>query len=234
MYTTIEEKTNAITTALFDGKVIRIFYDNITSVHIYETTKSTTAIGCVELDIRNDSALNEMIKSLRDLLGIGVCSNATHIAPHLRLRILDIDVANMQTISNVIRRYIKQTVIYDQPQEKPKEPEKKPKEPETPKTTTTIKEKGTHKMKDFSLTNLKDAVINKVTNLDKKTISILAIIALILLIVCRYNDLKDIAKGIKDKITKSKNFKAMKEDANAALDSLKKIIGIKKGANNES
>lgn len=227
MYTTIEEKTNAITTALFEGKVIRIFYDDITSIHIYDTTKSTTAIGRVELDIHNDSALNEMIKSLRDLFGIGVCSNATHIMPHLRLRILDIDVANMQTISSVIHRYIKQTVIYDQPG-------KKPKEPETPKPRTTIEKKGTHKMKDFSLTNLKDAVINKVTNLDKKTISILAIIALILLIVCRYNDLKDIAKGIKDKITKSKNFKAMKEDANAALDSLKKIIGIKKGANNES
>lgn len=227
MYTTIEEKTNAITTALFEGKIIRIFYDNILLINIYDTTKSTTAIGCVELDICNKSALDEMTKDLSKLFGIGVCSSATHIAPHLRLRILDMDVANMQIISNVIRHYIKQTVIYDQPQEKPKEPE-------TPKPTTTIKEKGTHKMKDFSLTNLKDAVINKVTNLDKKTISILAIIALILLIVCRYNDLKDIAKGIKDKITKSKNFKAMKEDANAALDSLKKIIGIKKGANNES
>ena len=234
MYTTIEEKTNAITTAVFDGKVIRIFYDDITLVHIYNHTKSTTAIGRVELDICNKSALDNMAKDLSNLFGIGVCSSATHIAPHLRLRILDMEAADMQAISNVIRRYIQQTVIYDQPQEKPKEPEKKPKEPETPKPRTTIEKKGTHKMKDFSLTNLKDAVINKVTNLDKKTISILAIIALILLIVCRYNDLKDIAKGIKDKITKSKNFKAMKEDANAALDSLKKIIGIKKGADNES
>lgn len=221
MYTTIEEKTNAITTALFEGKVIRIFYDDIRLIHIYENTKSTTAIGFVELDICNDSALNEMVESLRDLFGVGVCSNAAFIAPHLRLRILDASVtANMQVISSAIRHYIRQTVICE--------------EPETPKPSTTIKKKGTHKMKDFSLTNLKDAVINKVTNLDKKTISILAIIALILLIVCRYNDLKDIAKGIKDKITKSKNFKAMKEDANAALDSLKKIIGIKKGADNES
>lgn len=90
-------------------------------------------------------------------------------------------------------------------------------------------------VKDFSITNLKDALVNKITSLDKKTVTILAVIALLLLIVGKYQDIKDIAKGIKDKVTRSKNFKAMVEDANNALAGLKKIIGIKesKGDKNE-
>lgn len=96
------------------------------------------------------------------------------------------------------------------------------------------KEKGEKKVKDFSVTNLKDALVNKITSLDKKTITILAIIALLLLIVGKYQDIKDIAKGIKDKVTRSKNFKAMVTDANNALAGLKKVIGIKdKGTDNE-
>lgn len=94
--------------------------------------------------------------------------------------------------------------------------------------------KGEKKVKDFSLTNLKDALVDKVTSLDKKTITILAVIALLLLIVGKYQDIKDIAKGIKDKVTRSKNFKAMVADANSAVAGLKKIVGIKeKGTNNE-
>lgn len=94
--------------------------------------------------------------------------------------------------------------------------------------------KGEKKVKDFSLTNLKDALVDKVTSLDKKTITILAVIALLLLIVGKYQDIKDIAKGIKDKVTRSKNFKAMVADANNAVAGLKKIVGIKeKGTKDE-
>lgn len=83
------------------------------------------------------------------------------------------------------------------------------------------------KMEDFSLTNLKNALVNKITHLDKKTITILAIISLALLIVGKYQDIKDILIGIKDKVKRSKNFKAMVADGTAAVNSLKKILGIK-------
>lgn len=100
-----------------------------------------------------------------------------------------------------------------------------------------ITEVDTHKKKkgtemgslkeDFSLSNLKDAFINKVTHLDRKTVMILAIIALLLLIVGKYQTIKDILIGIKDKVKRSKNFKAMVEDGTNAINSLKKIVGVK-------
>ena len=83
------------------------------------------------------------------------------------------------------------------------------------------------RMNDFSLTNLKDALVNKITHLDKKTVTILALIALVLLVVGKYQDIKDILIGIKDKVKRSKNFKAMVADGTAAIDSLKKIVGVK-------
>lgn len=100
------------------------------------------------------------------------------------------------------------------------------------KSEKSIKEKK--KMNDFSLTNLKDAFINKITHLDRKTVMILAIIALILLIVGKYTTIKEIFVGIKDKIKRSKNFKAMVEDGTNAVNSLKKIVGVKSGDNNEN
>lgn len=88
--------------------------------------------------------------------------------------------------------------------------------------------KGEEKrMNSFSLANLKDALVNKITHLDKKTITILALIALVLLVVGKYQDIKDILVGIKDKVKRSKNFKAMVADGTAAIDSLKKIVGVK-------
>lgn len=106
--------------------------------------------------------------------------------------------------------------------------------PNTPviKSEKSIKEKK--KMNDFSLTNLKDALINKITHLDRKTVMILAIIALILLIAGKYTTIKEIFVGIKDKIKRSKNFKAMVEDGTNAVNSLKKIVGVKSGDNNEN
>lgn len=98
--------------------------------------------------------------------------------------------------------------------------------------STIAKGKDRH-MGDFSLTNLKDALVNKVTHLDRKTVMILAIIALILLIVGKYTTIKDILIGIKDKIKRSKNFKAMMEDGTNAVNSLKKIVGVK-GASDEA
>ena len=82
-------------------------------------------------------------------------------------------------------------------------------------------------MGNFSLSDLKDAVIDKVTHLDRKTVTILAILALLLLIVGKYQTIKDILIGIKDKVKRSKNFKAMVEDGTKAVNSLKKIVGIK-------
>lgn len=90
------------------------------------------------------------------------------------------------------------------------------------------------KMKDFSLTNLKDALVDKVTHLDRRTVMILAIIALVLLIVGKYTTIKDIAKGIKDKVKRSKNFKAMVEDGTNAINGLKKIVGVKSGDKDEA
>ena len=105
-----------------------------------------------------------------------------------------------------------------------------------PKTETKVVQriKETKQMNDFSLTNLKNAIIDKVTHLDKKTITLLGILILLLLIATRYNDIKDILNGIKNKIAKSENFKAMKSDAAHAVDGLKKIIGVKKGDNDEA
>lgn len=103
--------------------------------------------------------------------------------------------------------------------------------PDPHKVPTKVKEcnviKGEKRMNSFSLTNLKDALVNKITHLDKKTITILALIALVLLVVGKYQDIKDILIGIKDKVKRSKNFKAMVADSTAAIDSLKKIVGVK-------
>ena len=97
-----------------------------------------------------------------------------------------------------------------------------------------VKEK--RNMNDFSLGNLKDALVTKITSLDRKTVMILAILALLLLIAGKYQTIKDIAIGIKDKVKRSKNFKAMVEDGTNALNALKKLLGIKNngGSTNEA
>lgn len=88
-------------------------------------------------------------------------------------------------------------------------------------------EKKGNKMGDFSLSNLKDALVDKITHLDRKTVMILSIIALLLLIAGKYNTIKDILSGIKNKVKNSDNFKAMVTDGTNAINSLKKIVGIK-------
>lgn len=106
--------------------------------------------------------------------------------------------------------------------------------PVEPVNTGVVKKDKGEKMKDFSLSNLKDAVVDKVRCLDRKTITILALIALVLLVVGKYQTIKDILIGIKDKVKRSKNFKAMVEDGTNAINGLKKIIGIKEGAKDEA
>lgn len=108
---------------------------------------------------------------------------------------------------------------------------------EKPKEAAVINSKQNKeelKVNEFSLTNLKDALVSKITSLDKKTVTILAIIALVLLVVGKYQDIKDIIKGIVDKIKKSKNFKAMVEDGSNAVKNLKKIVGIKERKTDEN
>lgn len=106
--------------------------------------------------------------------------------------------------------------------------------PVEPVNTGVVKKDKGEKMKDFSLSNLKDAVVDKVRCLDRKTITILALIALVLLVVGKYQTIKDILIGIKDKVKRSKNFKAMVEDGTNAINGLKKIVGIKEGAKDEA
>lgn len=106
--------------------------------------------------------------------------------------------------------------------------------PVKPVNTGVVKKDKGEKMKDFSLSNLKDAVVDKVRCLDRKTITILALIALVLLVVGKYQTIKDILIGIKDKVKRSKNFKAMVEDGTNAINGLKKIVGIKEGAKDEA
>lgn len=88
-------------------------------------------------------------------------------------------------------------------------------------------EKKGNNMGDFSLSNLKDALVDKITHLDRKTVMILSIIALLLLIAGKYNTIKDILLGIKNKVKNSDNFKAMVTDGTNAINSLKKIVGVK-------
>lgn len=106
--------------------------------------------------------------------------------------------------------------------------------PEEAAVTNSKQNKEELKVNEFSLTNLKDALVSKITSLDKKTVTILAIIALALLVVGKYQDIKDIIKGIVDKIKKSKNFKAMVEDGSNAIKNLKKIVGIKERKTDEN
>lgn len=104
-----------------------------------------------------------------------------------------------------------------------------------PEPTTSVRkpascvatEKKGNKMGDFSLSNLKDALVDKITHLDRKTVMILSIIALLLLIAGKYNTIKDILAGIKNKVKNSDNFKAMVTDGTNAINSLKKIVGVK-------
>ena len=98
-------------------------------------------------------------------------------------------------------------------------------------TSNKCSNKGEKEVKDFSLGNLKDAVVDKVRCLDRRTVTILALIVLVLLVVGKYQTIKDILIGIKDKVTRSKNFKAMIEDGTNAINGLKKIVGIKEKAN---
>lgn len=106
--------------------------------------------------------------------------------------------------------------------------------PEEAAVTNSKQNKEELKVNEFSLTNLKDALVSKITSLDKKTVTILAIIALVLLVVGKYQDIKDIIKGIVDKVKKSKNFKAMVEDGSNAVKNLKKIVGIKERKTDEN
>lgn len=131
----------------------------------------------------------------------------------------------------LIRRRVKEDLLYSKGVFVPKDEQIKWTPVSTNKKVVekTNKEK---KMNDFSLTNLKNAIINKVTTLDKKTITIIGILILLLLIATRYQDIKDILIGIKDKIKRSKNFKAMMSDGEKAIDSLKKIVGVKSTGDN--
>ena len=131
----------------------------------------------------------------------------------------------------LIRRRVKEDLYYSKGVFVPKGEPIKCKLVSTNKKVV-VKENKEKKMNDFSLTNLKNAIINKVTTLDKKTITIIGILILLLLIATRYQDIKDILIGIKDKIKRSKNFKAMMSDGEKAIDSLKKIVGVKSTGDN--
>lgn len=211
-------------------------YDNIPNmVYFYRKFKSDGPYETKERYTKEIpySDISHLISGVRQVLteipGITYC-RCTQNEQCLRIRFLNEDdpVYKKIAILNQIMHNIKQ--------EKTENNIVKPDTRMSQTTPVSYKpERNKKKMESFSLSNLKDAVIDKVTHLDRKTVTILAIIALLLLIVGKYQTIKDILIGVKDKVKRSKNFKAMVEDGTNAINNLKKIVGIKdKGVTNEA
>lgn len=222
-----------------DVNVFKIFKSTPYVIYAYETHEEPkdgyvdkkTYSPLTRAEMNFDVFVTLISDSLKHNPKVKWC-NGTKGSDHLRLRFAD-ESWNLDTKRRIIRQLsddVMSKVEIFSSDKKEGIPCKT-----APATTNCVspkadKKKG-EKMGDFSLSNLKDAVIDKVTSLDRKTITILAIIALLLLIVGKYQTIKDILIGIKDKVKRSKNFKAMVEDGTNAINGLKKIVGIKdKGA----
>lgn len=131
----------------------------------------------------------------------------------------------LETASTSLEMLIAKAYELAYPSRDARTPEAEP-EKSKPAQYVATEKKGNN-MGDFSLSNLKDALVDKITHLDRKTVMILSIIALLLLIAGKYNTIKDILSGIKNKVKNSDNFKAMVTDGTNAINSLKKIVGVK-------
>lgn len=208
-------------TCLYDYPVIKVFKGTWDTVYMYEDTDGPYS---EKVKFTNEKLTDDIMEEVYDylsLLFIGIPQikfcRLSKKATGYRIR-ADVDCYAKTDCQQVIHDVL--TRIYSstdkEPQTLSKAPEKK----------RVYEKKGTQ-MGNFSLSDLKDAVIDKVTHLDRKTVTILAILALLLLIVGKYQTIKDILIGIKDKVKRSKNFKAMVEDGTKAVNSLKKIVGIK-------
>lgn len=208
-------------TCLYDYPVIKVFKGTWDTVYMYEDTDSSYS---EKVKFTNEKLTDDLMEEAYEylsLLFIGIPQikfcRLSKKATGYRIR-ADVDCYTKSDCQRVLSDML--TRIYSsmdkEPQTLSKAPEKK-----------CVHEKKGKQMGNFSLSDLKDAVIDKVTHLDRKTVTILAILALLLLIVGKYQTIKDILIGIKDKVKRSKNFKAMVEDGTKAVNSLKKIVGIK-------
>lgn len=206
-------------TCLYDYPVIKVFKGTWNTVYMYEDTDSSYS---EKVKFTNEKLTDDLMEEVYDYLSslfIGIPQikfcRLSKKATGYRIR-ADVDCYTKVDCMNTLNKVLGRIGIDKEPQTLSKAPEKK-----------CVHEKKGKQMGNFSLSDLKDAVIDKVTHLDRKTVTILAILALLLLIVGKYQTIKDILIGIKDKVKRSKNFKAMVEDGTKAVNSLKKIVGIK-------
>lgn len=235
----LKELISALEAGYSTRNYVMVIYDGLPNVAYFHNSYNYGKIGSYDrkrnltgrIDI--ESAYQWFKENLQDIPEIKVCRLSKDPSNKgLRLRFSDENIAshNTSALNRLERRVAKETY---NPCVEPVAKEECY-TPVRPASTGVVKEDKGEKMKDFSLSNLKDAVIDKVRCLDRKTITILALIALVLLVVGKYQTIKDILIGIKDKIKRSKNFKAMVEDGTNAINGLKKIVGIKEGAKDEA
>lgn len=210
-------------TCLYDYPVIKVFKGTWDTIYMYKDTDSSYS---EKVKFTNEKLTDDLMEEVYDYLSllftgipqIKFCRLSKKAAGY-RIR-ADVDCYAksecLGEISHVLSRVYDSIEVDENHKFIYTTPEKK-----------CVHEKKGKQMGNFSLSDLKDAVIDKVTHLDRKTVTILAILALLLLIVGKYQTIKDILIGIKDKVKRSKNFKAMVEDGTKAVNSLKKIVGIK-------
>lgn len=195
--------------------VFKVFYGTDDILYAYKD-KDSPFISKWFINLRDESLKEQAYQLIVANSGSDLkCARLSKKATGWRYRFPDNCISPTNAIDNVIAR-IKRLDTDNV----------KPVSMLTPVDVVNVQKERTN-MNDFSLTNLKNALVNKVTSLDKKTVTILSIIALVLLVFCKYKDIKDILNGIKDKIKSSDNFKEMVADGTSAVNSLKKIVGVK-------
>lgn len=202
--------------------VFKVFYGTDDTLYAYKD-KDSPFISKWIINLRGETLKEQAYQLIVANSGSDLkCARLSKKATGWRYRFPDNCISPTNAIDNVIARIKKQKTYWGQDTEYTQQPVSML----TPVDVVNVQRERTN-MNDFSLTNLKNALVNKVTSLDKKTVTILSIIALVLLVFCKYKDIKDILNGIKDKIKSSDNFKEMVADGTSAVNSLKKIVGVK-------
>lgn len=212
---------NAYNVTSGQARVFKVFYGTDDTLYAYED-KDSPYISRWAISLRGETLKEQAYQLIVANSGSDLkCARLSKKATGWRYRFPDGCISPTNAIDNVIAR-IQKLTYWGQDTDNVK----KQVSMLTPVDAVNVQRERTN-MNDFSLTNLKNALVNKVTSLDKKTVTILSIIALVLLVFCKYKDIKDILNGIKDKIKSSDNFKEMVADGTSAVNSLKKIVGVK-------
>lgn len=217
-------------------KVVKIFTGATCSVYGYEDKDSpyiTKIVGALAEDANKEAAYKAIVAASGSDLK---CARLSKNCTGWRYRFPDDCEGRLEALARVKQR-IKNTcagATYVRTETPKLTIEPVAPTPKWVDYETALVKKERKTMNDFSLTNLKNALVDKVTHLDKKTVTILSIIALVLLVFCKYKDIKDIFNGIKKKVVNSDNFKEMINDGTSAVNSLKKIVGIKGDADSET